>query len=80
MGDKDYGVASVASGLLVTLGKQAMPALREATRAQNTSIVSLTQVALRLLKDCYNEALRDIINLDVCPTDFSGRPPQSGPR
>jgi hypothetical protein len=76
MGDKDYGVASAASDLLVTLGKQAMPALREAMRTQNSSIVNQAQGALRLLEDCYNEELRDVMNPDVCPTDRPGGRPQ----
>ena len=75
MGDQDYGVASAASGLLVTLGKQATAALTEATRSKNSSVATQAQGALRLLEDCYNEALRDVINPDSCPTDrSSGRP------
>ena len=75
MGDKDYGVASAASGLLVTLGKQATPALTEATRSKNSSIAGQARGALRLLEDCYNEALQDVMNPDSCPTDrSSGRP------
>lgn len=80
MRDKDYGVASAASGLLVTLGKQAMPALLEAAGVRDSSIMSHAQDALRLLEDCYNEALRDVMNPDVCPTDRSSGRPDSGHR
>jgi hypothetical protein len=67
MGDKDYGVASAAAGLLVTLGKPAAPALAEAARGKNTRAAIHAQGALRLLEDCYNEALRSTMNPDVCP-------------
>ena len=56
MGDKDYGVASAASGLLVTLGKAAVAALD----------------ALRGLKACYDPSRRDVVSTDVCPADRAG--------
>jgi hypothetical protein len=67
MGDKEYGVASAASGLLVTLGKPAAPALAEASRGKNPAIATHAQSALRLLDDCYNQALRQTMNPDICP-------------
>ncbi|MGZ3241712.1 MAG: hypothetical protein ACXWJK_16075 [Burkholderiaceae bacterium] len=67
MGDKQYGVASAASGLLATLGKKAMPALHEATNSSNSSIASQAQDALMLIENCYKEPQRT--NPDVCPSD-----------
>jgi hypothetical protein len=67
MGDKQYGVASAASSLLVTLGKKAMPALHEATNSNNSSIASQAQEALMLMENCYSEPQRT--NPDVCPSD-----------
>jgi hypothetical protein len=67
IGDKDYGLASAAANLLVTLGKPAAPALAEAARGKNPSAAAHAQDALRLLDDCYNEALRNTMNPDICP-------------
>jgi hypothetical protein len=65
MGDKNYGVASAASGLLVTLGEKAAPALRNATHSTNSSIASQAQDALSLLERCYSNPQGT--NPDVCP-------------
>jgi hypothetical protein len=72
MGDKDQGVASAASSLLATLGRQAEPALNEAARSRDLPAASQAQAALRLLADCYNEELRGVMNPDVCPADRAG--------
>ncbi len=79
MGDKDYGVASAASGLLVTLGKRAEPALLKAAQGQESSIASQARDALRLLEVCYGQA-RDVRNKDVCPFDDAIERPDSGGR
>lgn len=73
MGDKNYGAASAASGLLATLGRQAVSALMEAAGAQHWQIAGHARDALRLIDDCYDESLRAVINPDVCPIDrFEG--------
>ena len=72
MGDRDYGVAAAASGLLATLGKPAMPALQAAARGENSALAEHARGAIRLLQDCYDEALRGTMSPDVCPADRAG--------
>jgi hypothetical protein len=69
MGDKDYGVASAASSLLVTLGRQAEPALEAATHARDSGVAGQARDALNLLEVCYDPAQRDVTSADVCPAD-----------
>ncbi len=66
MGDKDYGVASAASGLAVTLGEPARPALVEAAKGYST-IAMQARDALTLLDQCAADASRGVVNADVCP-------------
>jgi HEAT repeat protein len=80
MGDKDHGVASAAAMMLVTLGKQAMPALKEASLSKNPATATQARSALQLLDDCYKDELRDVMNSDVCPTGRPNGRPQSGRR
>jgi hypothetical protein len=69
MGDKDYGVASAASGLLVTLGKASIPQLEAAQRGADRGVAVQAGDALNLLKVCYDPAQRDVTSADVCPAD-----------
>jgi hypothetical protein len=69
MGDKNYGVASAASGLLVTLGKAAKPALESAASGKNSAAAEHARSALGVLQDCYDAALRASMSPDVCPGD-----------
>jgi len=69
MGDKDYGVASAASGLLVTLGKPAVPALEAAQRGRDRGVAGQARDALNQLDACYDPAQRGVIAADVCPAD-----------
>lgn len=73
MGDKHYGVASAASGLLVTLGEKANQALHDATYSQNLSIASQARDALMLLERCYSDPQGT--DMDVCPSAPSGKNP-----
>jgi hypothetical protein len=79
MGDKDYGVASAASGLLVTLGKDALPALTQAEQSKNASIATQARDAVQSMRNCYDEALRSSMNGDACPPDWSGSRPAGSP-
>lgn len=65
LGDRDYGIASAASGLLVTLGEQAVPALNDAARSENLAMASQARDALMLLERCRSEP--HATNPDVCP-------------
>jgi len=76
MGHKDYGVASAASGLLVTLGDPAAPALEAASRSPDPTVAAHARDGLRLLADCHDPALRNVMNPAVCPADRpTSRPP-----
>ena len=67
LGDKNYGVASAASGLLVTLGEQARPILIVAKNVKNSTAAIHAQDALQRLDDCVDEKLRDTVNPNLCP-------------
>lgn len=66
LGDPDYGVASAASGLLVTLGDQAVPALDAAVRSANLTVAGHARDALVLLESCRGEP--QATNPDLCPS------------
>ncbi len=66
MGDKDYGVASAASGLAVTLGEPARPALTEAAKGYS-AIASQARDALTLLDQCVADEARGVLHPDACP-------------
>jgi hypothetical protein len=67
MGDKDYGVASAASGLAATLGEAARPALVEAAHGRDAAIAAQARDALSLLDACVTDEARGTMNPDVCP-------------
>ena len=76
LSDKDYGVASAAASLLALQGKKALPVLEEIARSRNYPAASHASDALRLLKDCDDEKLKDVMNADVCPIDSPGGRPR----
>lgn len=65
--DNNYGVASAASGLLVTLGEQARPILIVAKNVKNSPAAIHAQDALQRLDNCVDEKLRATVNPDLCP-------------
>lgn len=69
MGDQDAWASAGSRMLLASFGRPAMPALREATQSGNPSIAQHARDTLQLLDDCYNEALRPVMNPDFCPAD-----------
>jgi putative ribosome biogenesis GTPase RsgA len=68
LGNKNYGVASAASGLLVTLGEQVRPILILAKNVKNSPAAIHAHDALKRLDDCADEKIRNTINPDLCPT------------
>lgn len=73
MGDQDYGIASAASGLLVTLGDKAAPALAAAAHSGNLAVAGHARDALMLLERCGSEP--QATNPDVCPSPGAGGKP-----
>lgn len=69
LGHKHYGVASAASGLLVTLGEQTRPSLVIAKNVKNSPAAIHAQDALQGLDDCADEKIRDTVNPDLCPAE-----------
>ena len=67
LGDKNYVVASAASGLLVTLGEQTRPILITVKNVKNSPAAIHAQDALQRLDVCAEEKLRNSINPDLCP-------------
>ena len=67
MGDKDYGVASAASGLLATLGEEARPALVRAAQSANLAVGGQARDALQLMDACAKDQRAMFAN--VCPRD-----------
>ncbi|QEL65673.1 hypothetical protein OTERR_21970 [Oryzomicrobium terrae] len=65
LGDPNYGVASAAAGLLVTLGEDAVPALRAAAQSKASSVANQARDALMLLERCRSNPQGT--NPDVCP-------------
>lgn len=65
LGDRDYGVASAAAGLLVTLGNPAVPALEQAAHSPDPAVAGQARDALMLLERCRSEP--QATHPDVCP-------------
>jgi hypothetical protein len=65
LGDKDYGVASAASGLLTALGNEARPVLLEAAQGRDLAVAGQARDALQLMDACYNDPRA--MNADLCP-------------